>query len=80
VAERSWHPSQIIEPQTDGGLIVRFRAGGRFEIVRWILGWGDAAEVLAPTDLRNHVASVLASAAAKYGDRVQPARVRSLSR
>ena len=77
VAERVWHPTQVVEPQTDGGLILRFRAGGRFEIVRWILGWGDAAEVLAPTDLRDHVASVLVSAAANYGDRVQTTSVRS---
>jgi proteasome accessory factor B len=80
VAERVWHPTQVVEPQTDGDLILRFRAGGRFEIARWILGWGDAAEVLAPTDLRDHVASVLASAAANYGDRVRPASVRSSPR
>ena len=69
VAERVWHPSQIVEPQTDGGLILRFRAGGRFEIVRWVLGWGNAAEVLAPADLREHIGEVLASAVANYGDR-----------
>ena len=46
VAERVWHPTQSVEPQPDGSLILRFRAGGRFEIVRWILGWGDAAEIL----------------------------------
>ena len=26
-----------------------FLASGTFEIVRWILGWGEAAEVLRPT-------------------------------
>jgi len=67
VAERVWHPSQSVEPQPDGSLILRLRAGGRFEIVRWILGWGDAAEVLAPSDLRDQVGTILSSAAARYG-------------
>jgi len=67
VAERIWHPSQSVEPQPDGSLILRFRAGGRFEIVRWILGWGDAAEVLAPSELRDQVGTILSSAAARYG-------------
>jgi proteasome accessory factor B len=67
VAERVWHPSQFIEPQPDGSLILRFRAGGRFEIVRWILGWGDAAEILAPSELRDHVRTILCSAATRYG-------------
>jgi predicted DNA-binding transcriptional regulator YafY len=66
VAERVWHPTQVVEPQTDGGLILRFRAGGKFEIVRWILGWGYAAEVLAPVELRHEVGGVLAAAAAVY--------------
>ena len=66
VAERVWHPSQTIDPQPDGGIILRFRAGGRFEIARWILGWGDAAEVLAPDELRDHVGAILRAAAAEY--------------
>jgi predicted DNA-binding transcriptional regulator YafY len=71
VAERIWHPTQSVEGQADGGLILRFRAGGEFEIVRWILGWGDAAEILAPSELRDRVRKILCSAAATYG--VDPA-------
>lgn len=68
VMERVWHPTQVVEPQSDGAVILRFRAASAFEIARWILGWGDAAEVLAPVDLRDCVANTLASAAAKYRD------------
>jgi predicted DNA-binding transcriptional regulator YafY len=32
-----------------------FRAGGTFEILRWVLGWGDAAEVVRPAALRKQV-------------------------
>jgi predicted DNA-binding transcriptional regulator YafY len=68
VAERTWHATQQIEPQPDGTLLLRFQASGRFEIVRWILQWGAAVEVLAPTDLRAQVAQQAQRAAARYAD------------
>jgi hypothetical protein len=37
-------------------------AGGTFEITRWVLGWGDAAEVMAPPSLRDHLRATLAAA------------------
>jgi hypothetical protein len=45
---------------------MRFRAGGTFEIARWILGWGDAVEVMRPASLRRDVAAILTRAAASY--------------
>jgi predicted DNA-binding transcriptional regulator YafY len=66
VAERTWHATQQVEPQPDGGLLLRFQASGRFEIVRWILGWGPAVEVLAPPALREEVAQRLHHAAMQY--------------
>jgi WYL domain len=36
VRERVWHPSQQILDLPDGGLELKFRAGGIFEIRRWI--------------------------------------------
>jgi predicted DNA-binding transcriptional regulator YafY len=52
VSEREWHPTQKIRPLPDGGIELTFCAGGTFEIERWILGWGDAMEVIAPDSLR----------------------------
>lgn len=66
IRERVWHPSQQLDAQADGSLILRFRASGRFEIVRWILGWGEAVEVVAPLDLRQEVAWCLREAARQY--------------
>ena len=48
VVERQWHPSQELKWLPDGRLELTFRAGGTYEIRRWILGWGDAVEVIAP--------------------------------
>jgi predicted DNA-binding transcriptional regulator YafY len=66
VREREWHPTQRLRPLRDGRLECTFRAGGTFEITRWILGWGDAVEVLRPARLRRNVAAILDSAAARY--------------
>jgi predicted DNA-binding transcriptional regulator YafY len=63
VRERTWHPTQRIRELPDGRIDLSFRAGGVFEIARWVLGWGDAAEVLRPRSLRVHLHSVLERAA-----------------
>src|SRR5437667_8629210 len=43
VREREWHPTQRLRELRDGRVELTFRAGGMFEIRRWVLGWGDAA-------------------------------------
>lgn len=68
IRERVWHPTQRIRELPDGRLDLSFRAGGTFEIVRWILGWGDAAEVVGPEALRKQVADVLRRAATAYSE------------
>jgi len=72
VRERIWHPTQRIRDLPDGRLDLTFHAGGQFEIARWVLGWGDAAEVLAPRILRQEVKRLLISAARIYEARPQP--------
>lgn len=66
VREREWHPTQRFRTLKDGRLEMTFRAGGAFEIIRWILGWGDAAEVVRPASLRRVVATNLRVAATQY--------------
>jgi predicted DNA-binding transcriptional regulator YafY len=66
--EREWHPTQRLKDLADGRLELSFRAGGAFEIIRWILGWGDAAEVVRPARLREEVAKVLRASAAVYAE------------
>jgi proteasome accessory factor B len=66
VRERVWHPSQKLTDLPNGGVELAFRAGGPFEIRRWILGWGDAVEVVSPRDLREEVEQILTSAQSIY--------------
>jgi predicted DNA-binding transcriptional regulator YafY len=51
-AEFRFHPTQIMEPQDDGGLIVRFKAAGWLEMAWHLYQWGDKVEVIAPDGLR----------------------------
>jgi len=66
VREREWHPTQTIRDLPDGSIELSFRAGGMFEIVRWVLGWGESAEVIHPPALREKVREQLAAALEKY--------------
>jgi predicted DNA-binding transcriptional regulator YafY len=67
VREREWHPTQKLRTLRDGRVELTFRAGGIYEIIRWVLSWGDAAEVIRPARLRNDMGAILRAASAMYG-------------
>ncbi len=69
VREREWHPTQKIRELKGGQVELTFRAGGEFEITRWILGWGDAAQVIKPRRIERGIRSILRSAERVYGRR-----------
>jgi predicted DNA-binding transcriptional regulator YafY len=50
-SEFLFHPSQTLEPQKDGSLLVRFRAGGLLEMSWHLFTWGDEVEIIKPTKL-----------------------------
>jgi predicted DNA-binding transcriptional regulator YafY len=50
-----FHPTQVLEDQPDGSLIVRFCASGHLEMCWHLYMWGDQVEVLAPEILRKMV-------------------------
>jgi predicted DNA-binding transcriptional regulator YafY len=47
-----FHPSQSVEDEADGKLVVRFRAGGLLEMAWHLMSWGDQVEVIEPAALR----------------------------
>ena len=67
VRDRLWHPSQKVAAQPDGSIVLSFEAGGRMEIISWLLSYGEHAEVLAPAELREEVARKVGEMAARYG-------------
>ena len=51
----------------DGGVEITYRVSDPLEIVRFSLGWGAEAEVVAPDDVRRAAADLVRALAARYG-------------
>jgi predicted DNA-binding transcriptional regulator YafY len=66
VRERDWHESQEMRDLPAGGLELKLRLGALMEVEQWILGWGAAAEVVAPAELRENVRQTVKNLAAIY--------------
>lgn len=47
-----FHPSQVFEDQSDGSLVVRFRAGGALEMCWHLFTWGDQVQIVEPKRLK----------------------------
>jgi predicted DNA-binding transcriptional regulator YafY len=47
-----FHANQVVEPQDDGSVIVRFRASGMLELAWHLFTWGDKVRVVAPEVLK----------------------------
>jgi len=47
-----FHPTQTMQVQPDGSLIVRFRSGGLLEMAWHLFTWGDDVDVIKPKQLR----------------------------
>lgn len=64
------HPSQRLEPLSDGAMLLHLRLPSddptHFHFQRWLMGWGDQAELLAPADLREKCLKQLRATLALY--------------
>lgn len=52
VADVLWHKTQRLAWHDDGSLLFEATVSGLGEIVSWLLGYGEQAEVLSPPELR----------------------------
>lgn len=64
--EREWHESQEIRELRGGGLELEMRLGALEEAEQWILGWGAAAEVIAPAKLRASIKQTVVALDLRY--------------
>ena len=67
IGERVWHESQLLRPLAGGEVELAVELGSLEEIERWILSWGEHAEVLAPRRLRLRLGETAARLASRYG-------------
>ncbi len=61
-----FHPSQRMEEEPDGSLVVRFRAGGLWEMAWHLFQWGPDVEIVRPTELRRALVEMLDRALAAH--------------
>jgi predicted DNA-binding transcriptional regulator YafY len=64
--EAQWHQSQEVIRLKDGGVEVRFTAGGLEEIAWWVMSYGEAVIVVDPPELVQLVKGHLKNALKRY--------------
>ena len=52
IEERQWHPTQKLEVQEDGGVVLSFDCAPSYEVTNWVASWRDHVQVLKPEKLR----------------------------
>jgi len=62
-----FHPTQELEPRPDGGVMVRFTAGGMRELAWHLFTWGDKVRIVAPERLKVMMREELAVALKAHG-------------
>ena len=62
-----WHPTQTLEDQPDGSVIVRFTASGMRELAWHLFTWGERVRILAPDRLKAVMTDELAAAMRAHG-------------
>jgi predicted DNA-binding transcriptional regulator YafY len=66
VRERHWHPSQRITELKGGRLELSLVLGGFEEIERWLLSWGEHAQVVAPPELISRLRATMRKCLTNY--------------
>lgn len=72
VAEVAWHKTQRVESRPDGSIDFHVIVSGLTEIVWWILGYGDQAQVLRPKKLGRLIAQRAANMQRMYQEERPP--------
>ena len=67
VAEREWSEDQKVTIHKDGFITLAMTARSPEEVLSWVLGFADAAELLAPKWLKKILAQHVLTLAARYG-------------
>jgi predicted DNA-binding transcriptional regulator YafY len=64
-----YHPTQVLDLQEDGSLIMTVRVKDNHDFRSWILSWGDDVEVLEPQTLRESIIKTYEASCKKYASK-----------
>lgn len=67
IQERKWALEQKISKRKDGSIVLWMRTSGWYDVKRWILSFGQDAEILEPLELREEVLEELRNNLERYG-------------
>ena len=57
IEETIWHPSQVLERQKDGSVVMTLQVMDTVDLYSWILSWGNRVEVLEPLEIRRDISN-----------------------
>ena len=66
IRERAWHPTQEIVKHDDGDVILSMTVNHLLELKRWVLSWGDEAQVLEPNTFVQEIKKTARNITQKY--------------
>jgi len=66
VRGRTWHASQKLDDHPAGGLTMTMTLNNLEEVTRWVLSFGEHAEVIQPAELKERVQKTAAEMQKKY--------------
>jgi predicted DNA-binding transcriptional regulator YafY len=67
LSETVWHPSQTFQKRSDGSTVMTIKVTNTPELCTWIMGRGEKVEVLAPPEIRRHMAETAENMTKLYG-------------
>jgi predicted DNA-binding transcriptional regulator YafY len=71
VKERVWHPTQAIEDRPDGRIVLTLHVSNDWALRSWILGFGQLARVVAPSELAAQILDEFERARSLYVPRLE---------
>lgn len=66
IRERQFSPKQKVEDNSDGSVTLKMTTSGWFDVRRWLLGFGAAARVVKPDEMRQEIMAEMKKAINKY--------------
>lgn len=66
IRERQWATGQKLLENSDGSIVLSIHTSSRYDVKRWVLSFGNSAELLEPPELRNEIAQEIAELANRY--------------
>ena len=66
VRERQWSKNQNFEEEQDGSVLLTLTAHSEYEVIKWVLSFGEEAELVAPSDVRKKIIRELQQNVTRY--------------